>query len=272
MLVDANIAPSWACGRCSRRVLSWFPRDFRQASTAGLHASGRARFARREADYLARKPACWARRVLPKASGAQYHDWPGLGCPSRGKLRGTSPGISVPSRSQGRDRMAKEKSPASSIDPFKAPPANVDELTIAAADMVPGASSKAAVVAILIEEAKDGVRYKNGRTMPISAKRLLAAARTKGIRPSYILSDNLVASGETRPDGVAAHHIVAAGIVAPSGRRRDCSAGISPTTTRTTASTCPGSSPPSWRACPTRPSIRACIRGSTTWRYLRDCA
>ncbi len=62
-----------------------------------------------------------------------------------------------------------------------------------------------------IETAKDGVRYKNGRTMPISAKRLMAASRIKGIRPSYILSSSMVASGQVRPDNVAAHHIVAAG-------------------------------------------------------------
>ena len=107
--------------------------------------------------------------------------------------------------------MAKEKSGAFEMDPFKAPVSNAVELSIAADATVSGANPKAAANAIVIEEAKDGVRYKNGRTMPISAKRLLAAARTKSIRPSYILSGNLIASGETRPDGVAAHHIVAAG-------------------------------------------------------------
>ena len=107
--------------------------------------------------------------------------------------------------------MAKDKGPAFDDDPFKAPAPHAAELGIAANASVTGANPKAAVNAILIEEAKDGVRYKNGRTMPISAKRLMAAARLKSIRPSWILASNLGAAGQARPDDVAAHHIVAAG-------------------------------------------------------------
>lgn len=107
--------------------------------------------------------------------------------------------------------MGKEKASISQNDPFKAANSSALELTIAAGALVPGAISKAAVNAIVIEEAKDGIRYKNGRTMPTSVKRLMAAARMKSIRPSYILSDNLIASGDARPVGVAAHHIVEAG-------------------------------------------------------------
>ncbi len=96
--------------------------------------------------------------------------------------------------------MAKEKVRTFDDDPFKAPAPQAIDL-----------AAEADANSVLIEQAKDGVRYKNGRTMPMSAKRLMAAARMKSIRPSYILSDNLVASGQTRPNEVAAHHIVAAG-------------------------------------------------------------
>jgi hypothetical protein len=107
--------------------------------------------------------------------------------------------------------MAKEKGNAFDDDPFKAPTPHAVDLAVAADATVSGVNPKAAANSVIIEQAKDGVRYRNGRTMPMSAKRLMAAARLKSIRPSYILSDNLVASGQRRPDGVAAHHIVAAG-------------------------------------------------------------
>jgi hypothetical protein len=107
--------------------------------------------------------------------------------------------------------MANDMEKPFNDDPFKAPVPHATELVVAAGILTGDVNPKAAVNAILIEEAKDGVRYKNGVTMPMSAKRLMAAAKLRSIRPSHILSGNLSAAGEARPDGVAAHHIVAAG-------------------------------------------------------------
>lgn len=65
-----------------------------------------------------------------------------------------------------------------------------------------------------IEESKDQVRYKNGQTLPLRARKLFANALLvdagRSSRHPRILSRNMIASNQTRPSGVAAHHIVAA--------------------------------------------------------------
>jgi hypothetical protein len=66
----------------------------------------------------------------------------------------------------------------------------------------------AAANELVLETRKESIRYRNGKTLPASAKRLLADAR-RGARHSVTLSKNLVAAGQPRPAGVAAHHIVA---------------------------------------------------------------
>jgi len=85
---------------------------------------------------------------------------------------------------------------------------NLLDLRIAAGVICRTGNGHAAANELIIEAAKDKIRYKNGQTLRASAKRLMADARSNA-RHSVVLSRNMVASGQTRPVEVAAHHIVA---------------------------------------------------------------
>lgn len=82
------------------------------------------------------------------------------------------------------------------------------DLRIAAGSICRTGNGYAAANDLIVEAEKDRIRYKNGKTLQASAKRLMADARS-GARHSVILSRNMVAAGQSRPAGVAAHHIVA---------------------------------------------------------------
>lgn len=69
-------------------------------------------------------------------------------------------------------------------------------------------NAQAVANAQILESKKSDIRYKNGRTLRASASKLLADARRKELEHSAILSDNMIADGQTRPGDVAAHHIV----------------------------------------------------------------
>lgn len=84
-------------------------------------------------------------------------------------------------------------------------------LRVNAARVLGAGNAVAAVNAVLAEADKDEVRYRNGVTLPIAAKRLLADARRRNARHSDTLARNLAAAKVERPAGVAAHHIVAHG-------------------------------------------------------------
>ena len=64
------------------------------------------------------------------------------------------------------------------------------------------------------EAAKEQIRYKSGKTLPSRARKLFADALLADLgrttRYPRILSRNMIADGQRRPAGVAAHHIVAA--------------------------------------------------------------
>lgn len=64
---------------------------------------------------------------------------------------------------------------------------------------------------ILIEEQKERVRYENGVTaLPSSVQQLFADAQRKNYNHRRTLARNIVkATGQTRPVGACAHHIVA---------------------------------------------------------------
>lgn len=81
-------------------------------------------------------------------------------------------------------------------------------LRVQAAAICRHGNGYAAVNDLVLEERKERIRYRNGKTLPASAKRLLADAR-RDVRHSVTLSRNLLVAGEQRPANVAAHHIVA---------------------------------------------------------------
>lgn len=60
----------------------------------------------------------------------------------------------------------------------------------------------------VFESEKSDICDRNGRTLRASATRRLADARRKELEHSAILSDNMIADGQTRPEDVAAHHLV----------------------------------------------------------------
>jgi hypothetical protein len=74
--------------------------------------------------------------------------------------------------------------------------------------------------AIVVEEAKQRIRYRNGITaLPYSAQALLADAERE-VRHSDTLARNIRnATGVAKPTGAAAHHIVATGEPLAEGSR-----------------------------------------------------
>ena len=64
--------------------------------------------------------------------------------------------------------------------------------------------------ALLVQEEKARVRYKNGITLPTSAELLFANAQRRDYNHRRTLSRNIVAAtSQSRPASVCAHHIVA---------------------------------------------------------------
>lgn len=99
---------------------------------------------------------------------------------------------------------------------FAAPaPDNLLQITIASNLIAANASdvnSYSLRNAILIQEEKARVEYKNGVTLPTSVRVLLANAANKGYNHRRTLSRNIVAAtSKSRPGNVCAHHIVALG-------------------------------------------------------------
>lgn len=85
---------------------------------------------------------------------------------------------------------------------------NLLELRITAGMIFRAGNGHAAANELIIEAEKDKIRYRNGKTLRASVKRLMADARSSA-RHSVTLSRNMVAGGQIRPAEVAAHHIVA---------------------------------------------------------------
>jgi hypothetical protein len=104
--------------------------------------------------------------------------------------------------------MAKEHPADANIDPFKQPMPEARRLRASGARAPRGINAHAVANAQLLARKKGQIRYKNGKTLPTSAEKLLADARRKELRHSAILSDNMIAAGQARPAKVAAHHIV----------------------------------------------------------------
>lgn len=105
---------------------------------------------------------------------------------------------------------AKEKS-LSSEEIYAAPVAGILDLTIAA-NQITGQSGNPYEIrnALILEEKKKKIRYKNGETLPNSALNLLHDAARKA-RHSRILGNNMLRADKKlkRPHDVDAHHVVA---------------------------------------------------------------
>ncbi|MBI3229885.1 MAG: AHH domain-containing protein [Burkholderiales bacterium] len=85
------------------------------------------------------------------------------------------------------------------------------ELTIAANKICANGSNSYEIRnALILEEKKKKIRYKNGETLPNSAQNLLNDAAREA-RHSRILGNNILRADKnlTRPDDVDAHHVVA---------------------------------------------------------------
>jgi hypothetical protein len=95
---------------------------------------------------------------------------------------------------------AKESGSYSSIDPFKQVVPQARQMRANTARAPKGINAQAVANAQILESKKSDIRYKNGRTLRASASRLLADARRKELEHSAILSDNMVAAGQTLPD------------------------------------------------------------------------
>ncbi|HET7329895.1 AHH domain-containing protein [Dyella sp.] len=109
--------------------------------------------------------------------------------------------------------MAFDRASGAEADPLLQADSNLLDLRVTAGQSMRQANPVEAVNALKLEEQKDKVRYKNGQTLVPRARKLFAATlRTdaeRKARHSIQLSNNMIAAGQTRPDGVAAHHIVA---------------------------------------------------------------
>jgi hypothetical protein len=105
--------------------------------------------------------------------------------------------------------MAKESAADSNLDPFKQALPEAGRIRASGARAPRGVNAHAVANAQFIDRRKTEIRYKNGRTLPTSARKLLADARSRELKHSAVLSNNMMDSGQTRPDDVAAHHIVA---------------------------------------------------------------
>lgn len=105
--------------------------------------------------------------------------------------------------------MAKDKDEGAALD--------IAKLTIAANTIVPSTGVDGNPYAlrneVIVETAKQQVLYKNGYTLPNSARILLNEANSKSNRQhSTTLTQNVFqATGQARSAGASMHHIVASG-------------------------------------------------------------
>ena len=136
-------------------------------------------------------------------------------------------------------RLANSKT-RSEKDEFAAPVEGMTDLTTNRIAANAGVNGYPARNAIVIEEAKQRIRYRNGVTkMPYSAMALLNDSE-RDVRHSDTLARNIKnATGVAKPAGAAAHHIVASSEPLAEGSRLKLSAGASGSTMPTTASICP---------------------------------
>lgn len=106
---------------------------------------------------------------------------------------------------------SKERS-LSTEEIYAAPVEGLIEITVAS-NQICGSGSNPYEIrnALILEEKKKKIRYKNGETLPNSALNLLNDAARK-TRHSRILGNNMLRADKnlSRPDEVDAHHVVAA--------------------------------------------------------------
>ena len=118
-------------------------------------------------------------------------------------------------------RLANSKT-RSEKDEFAAPDEGMTDLTITTNRIAAnaGVNGYPARNAIVIEEAKQRIRYRNGVTkMPYSAMALLNDSE-RDVRHSDTLARNIKnATGVAKPAGAAAHHIVASSEPLAEGSR-----------------------------------------------------
>jgi len=109
--------------------------------------------------------------------------------------------------------MAFDRASSAEADPLLQTDDNLTDLRLAAGQSVRQGNPIQAVNALHLEAQKDKIRYKNGQTLVPRARKMFADALRKDAesksRHSRKLSNNMLAAGETRPAGVAAHHVVA---------------------------------------------------------------
>ncbi len=108
--------------------------------------------------------------------------------------------------------MAAKEDKQTSEQIYAAPVPGILDLTIAA-NKICGTESNPYEIrnALLLEEKKKKIRYKNGENLPNSAINLLNDA-ARPVRHSRILANNILRADKnlTRPEDVDAHHVVAA--------------------------------------------------------------
>jgi len=111
-------------------------------------------------------------------------------------------------------KLASALPQVSTAAPMEDTAASVQELTIASNQIAANAgrvNPYAVRNELLVERAKERVRYKNGYTLPTSAEVLLANADKRDYNHRRTLARNIVkATGKARPSDTDAHHIVAA--------------------------------------------------------------
>lgn len=120
--------------------------------------------------------------------------------------------------------MAFDKASGAEADPLLQPDSNLLDLRIAAGQSMHQGNPIEAINSIKLESQKDKIRYKNGQTLAPRAKKMFAETLRKNAeskaRHSKQLASNMIAAGEVRPAGVAAHHIVAAKEAAATESRK----------------------------------------------------
>jgi hypothetical protein len=75
--------------------------------------------------------------------------------------------------------MAKESRADLNADPFKQTVPQARQIRASAARAPKGVNAHAVANSQILDSTKSEIRYKNGRTMPTSAKKLLADARER---------------------------------------------------------------------------------------------
>jgi hypothetical protein len=116
-------------------------------------------------------------------------------------------------RQQGGNMSTRPKSTTAAAAPPSSTPTDMLDITIASNQIAANARDVNPYEirnSLFVEEEKARVEYKNGVTVPTSAKMLLANAERKGYNHRRTLSRNIVAAtSQSRPSNACAHHIVA---------------------------------------------------------------